>query len=436
MKRNVIAIVGRPNVGKSTLFNRIIGKSHSIVSEVEGVTRDRVKDSFDWKGTEYDIIDTGGFINNSKDIMSQQINIQSSIAQQESDLILLVMDSRQDITSTDRELAQIVLKSNKPYIFVLNKVDIKQLESNKDKFYELGLNEPILVSAQSGGNVGDLLDQISILLVKENVTDKQKYDFSVAIVGTPNVGKSSFINKILNKDYAIVTDIAGTTRDSIDSNIKYYNKVIRLIDTAGLRKKTKITEKIEFYSTVRTERSIEECDIAIVMLDSSKDFGKQEQDIIRNIIDKGKGMVLAVNKWDLISNKEETMDHYINNMIYKYRSISNYPIIFISVKENKRVRQILSKCLEVFNEKNKRIKTNVLNDWLNKILNQNPPPSVKGKNLKIKYVSQIRQNPPLFVFHSNFPEMFPVAYKRFLENQIRSEFGFNGVSMKISFRKK
>ena len=318
----------------------------------------------------------------------------------------------------------------------MNKIDTKQLESNKDKFYELGLDEPILVSAQSGGNVGDLLDQISNLLAKENITNKQKYDFSVAIVGTPNVGKSSFINKILNKDYAIVTDIAGTTRDSIDSNIKYYNKVIRLIDTAGLRKKTKITEKIEFYSTVRTERSIEECDIAIVMLDSSKDFGKQEQDIIRNIIDKGKGMVLAVNKWDLISNKKETMEQYVNNMIYKYRSISNYPIVFISVKENKRVRQILSKCLEVFNEKNKRIKTNALNDWLGKILNQNPPPSVKGKNLKIKYVSQIRQSPPLFVFHSNFPEMFPVSYKRFLENQIRSEFGFNGVSIKISFRKK
>lgn len=436
MKRNVVAIIGRPNVGKSTLFNRIIGKSHSIVSEVEGVTRDRVKDSFDWKGTEYDIIDTGGFVNNSKDIMSQQINIQSSIAQQESDLMLLIMDSRQDITSTDRELAQIVLKSNKPYVFVLNKVDTKQLESNKDKFYELGLDEPILVSAQSGANVGDLLDKVSNLIAKENVTNKQKYDFSVAIVGTPNVGKSSFINKILNKDYAIVTDIAGTTRDSIDSNIKYYNKIIRLIDTAGLRKKTKITEKIEFYSTIRTERSIEECDVAIVMLDSSKDFGKQEQDIIRNIIDKGKGMVLAVNKWDLISNKEETMEEYVNNMIYKYRSISNYPIVFISVKENKRVRQILSKCLEVFNEKNKRIKTNALNDWLGKILSQNPPPSVKGKNLKIKYVSQIRQSPPLFVFHSNFPEMFPIAYKRFLENQIRSEFGFNGVSMKISFRKK
>ena len=243
MKRNIIAIVGRPNVGKSTLFNRIIGKSHSIVSEIEGVTRDRVKDSFDWKGNEYDIIDTGGIVNNSKNVMSKQINIQSSIAQEESDLILLVMDSRQDLTSTDRELAQMVLKSNKPYIFVLNKVDTAKLESNKNKFYELGLTEPILVSAQSGNNMGDLLDEISGLLNKKNIGNRKRCDFSIAIVGTPNVGKSSFINKILNKDYAIVTDIAGTTRDSVDSNIKYYNKIIRLIDTAGLRKKTKITEK-------------------------------------------------------------------------------------------------------------------------------------------------------------------------------------------------
>ena len=267
MKRNVIAIIGRPNVGKSTLFNRIIGKSHSIVSEVEGVTRDRVRDSFTWRGTEYDIVDTGGFINKSKDFINQEINIQSDIAKEESDLILLMMDSRQEITSNDRELAYMITRLNKPYIFILNKVDNANLEYNKDKFYELGLKEPVLVSAQSGHNVGDLLDEISNSL--SNHTDnKIEPDFSVAIIGTPNVGKSSFINKILNKKHAIVSSVAGTTRDSVDSNIKYYSKNIRLIDTAGLRKKSKILEDIEFYSTVRTERSIDECDIAIVMLDS------------------------------------------------------------------------------------------------------------------------------------------------------------------------
>ena len=435
MKRNIISIIGRPNVGKSTLFNRIIGKSHSIVSEIEGVTRDRVKDSFVWQGNDYDIIDTGGFINNSKDLMNQEVNIQSSIAQNESDLILLVMDSREDITANDRELSQMVLRLGKPYIFVLNKVDSSSLESNKNKFYELGLKEPILISSQAGRNIGDLLDEVSLLLA-DNIKPKKEYDFSVAIIGTPNVGKSSFLNKILNTKYAIVTDVAGTTRDSVDSDIKYYNKNIRLIDTAGLRKKTKILEKIEFYSTIRTQRSIDECDIAIVMLDSSKEFGRQNQDIIRNVISKGKGMVLVVNKWDLIEDKTKIMNDYIDNILYKYYSLSNYPIIFISVKQNKRVREVLSQCLKVFNERNKKIKTNDLNNWLKNTIMKNPPPSVKGKNLKIKYVAQIRKNPPIFTFYTNHPDLFPISYKRFLENQIRANFGFKGVSIKISFRMK
>ena len=273
------------------------------------------------------------------------------------DLILLMMDSRQEITSNDRELAHMITRLNKPYIFILNKVDNTSLEYNKDKFYELGLKEPVLVSAQSGHNVGDLLDEISNSL--SNHTDnKIEPDFSVAIIGTPNVGKSSFINKILNKKHAIVSSIAGTTRDSVDSNIKYYNKSIRLIDTAGLRKKSKTLEDIEFYSTVRTERSIDECDIAIVMLDSTKEFGKQDQDIIRRIIAKGKGMVVVVNKWDLVNKKTETTNEYIDNITYKYPALSNYPIIFISVKENKRVRQVLSKCLTVSNERARKIKTN------------------------------------------------------------------------------
>ncbi len=435
MKRNVIAIIGRPNVVKSTLFNRIIGKSHSIVSEVEGVTRDRVKDSFIWNDFQYDIIDTGGFINNSKDLITKEVNIQSEIAKDESDLVLLMMDSRQDITSDDRELAQMILRSGKPYIFVLNKIDNKSLEHNKDKFYELGLSEPFLISAQSGHNIGDLLDEITNSLSHSTASDSE-FDFSVAIIGTPNVGKSSFINKILNKKYAIVTDIAGTTRDSVDSKITYYNKIIKLIDTAGLRKRSKVLEKIEFYSTVRTERSIDECDIAIVMLDGSKDFGKQDQDIIRGVISKGKGMVLVINKWDLVDVDTNTMKEFSENVIYKYQSLQHYPIISISVKENKRVRQVLSECLKVFNERSKKIKTNELNSWLAKVVAQNPPPSVKGKNLKIKFVSQIRKNPPLFVFYTNFPNLFPIHYKRYLENQIRTEFGFKGASMKISFRAK
>ena len=435
MKNSVISIIGRPNVGKSTLFNRIVGKNHAIVSKVEGVTRDRIMQSFSWAGKKYDIIDTGGFNENSKDLMSQEINMQSSIAQEQSDLILLVMDVRKEITSNDRELSQMVIRSGKPYIFVLNKVDNNTIESEKNKFYELGLLEPILVSAQTGYNVGDLLDQI-VSLIKEKTEISQNYDFSVAVIGMPNVGKSSFVNKILNRKQNIVTNIAGTTRDSIDSYLKYYSKTIRMIDTAGLRKSSKIKDEIEYYSSVRTERSIDECDIAIVMIDGNKGFDNQDRDIVRMVIDKGKGMLLIINKWDLIVKDSHTMNNYIKNLLHAYPSISHYPIIFTSIKENKRVQDVLLSCLRVYKDRIKKISTNQLNLWLNKIVNQNPPPSVKGKHLKIKFVSQIRVAPPLFVFFANHPQLFPVSYKRYLENQIRLEFDLKGVSIKISFRKK
>jgi len=262
------------------------------------------------------------------------------------------------------------------------------------------------------------------------------HDFSIAIIGTPNVGKSSLINKIMNKNLSIVTDIAGTTRDSVDSSINYFNHRIRLIDTAGLRKKSKITEDIEYYSTVRTGRIIDECDIVLMMLDITKDFGKQDQDIIRNIISKGKGLVIVINKLDLVKNKQESMSNYINKIRYKYSSLKNYPFIFTSVKENKRVRDVISTALEVNNNRSLKIKTRDLNLWLADVIKANPPVAIKGKNLKIKFVSQIRICPPLFVFHTNHPKLFSVPYKRYLENQLRLKFGFLGVSIKISFRSK
>ena len=435
MKKKLISIIGRPNVGKSTLFNRIIGQKKSIVSDMRGVTRDRVRGNFNWIDRDYDIIDTGGFIHNSKDLINIEVNIQSNMAQNESDLILLVMDSKEDITANDRELAQIVLRSGKPYIFVLNKIDQSNKEFNKNKFYELGLSEPMLVSAQTGYNIGDLLDKVAGLMpLSEQVEDP--CDYSIAVIGMPNVGKSSFVNKILNKKLSIVTNIAGTTRDSVDSFFKYYNKTIRLIDTAGLRKKSKIHEEIEFYSLIRTERALDEADIAIVMIDASLGFRKQDRDIVRMVVDQGKGMILAVNKWDLVEKDTDSMKNYIDEIVYQYPSIIHYPIIFTSISKNTRVQKVLSESLAVYDERNKKIKTNQLNLWLDKILKTNPPPSVKGKYLKIKYISQIRVAPPLFVFFTNHPNLFPIQYKRYLENQLRSEFGFKGVSIKISFRLK
>ena len=435
MKKMLISIIGRPNVGKSTLFNRIIGKKHAIVSAIEGVTRDRVRGTFDWINKEYDIVDTGGFVHNSKDLMNKEINIQSSVAQNEADLILLIMDIREEITSNDRELSQMVLRSGKPYIFVLNKVDQLKKEINKNKFYELGLKDPMLVSAQTGYNIGDLLDQV-IKLMPSRKQEQDSYDYSIAVVGMPNVGKSSFVNKVLNTQLSTVTNIAGTTRDSIDSFFQYYNTAIRLIDTAGLRKKSKINEDIEFYSLIRTKKALEESDVAIVITDSILGFRKQDRDIVRMVIDEGKGMVLVVNKWDLIDKDTDSMKNYLKKIVSQYPSIVHYPIIFTSITENKRVQSVVSESLKVCKERRKKIKTKALNVWLDKILKQNPPPSVKGKHLKIKYISQIRSAPPLVIFFTNYPQLFPVSYKRYLENQIRLEFGFKGVSIKVSFRKK
>ena len=435
MKKSTIAILGRPNVGKSTLFNRIVGKTHSIVSPIEGVTRDRISDSFNWRGEDYNIIDTGGFIHNSKQTINKEVNLQSSLAHDTSDLILFLMDSRSDITANDRELAQKIIRSGKPYIFVLNKIDTQALESNKDKFYELGLEEPVLVSAQTGYNIGNLLDVI-VSKLPGNKSSNDLYDFSIAVIGMPNVGKSSFVNRILNKKQSIVTNIAGTTRDSVDSYFRYFNKTIKLIDTAGLRKKTKIKEDIEFYSLLRTNRSIDDCDVSVVIIDAIQGFGNQDRDIVRMIIDKGKGMVLVVNKWDLIEKDSRTMNNYLKEIIHNYPSIEHYPIIFTSVLENKRIQDVLSECLRVYDEGGKKIKTNELNNWLNKILSINPPPAVKGKHLKIKYISQVRNHPPLFTFFTNHPNLFPISYKRYLENQLRQTFGFDGVSLKISFRQK
>ena len=432
MKKKLISIIGRPNVGKSTLFNRIIGQKKSIVSDIKGVTRDRVTGSFNWLNREYSVVDTGGFIHNSKDLINREVNIQSDIAQNESDLILLIMDSRQEITSNDRELAQIVLRLGKPYIFVLNKVDQSDKEINKNKFYELGLDEPMLVSAQTGYNIGDLLDKVADMIPTTN--DVAEFcDCNLAVIGMPNVGKSSFVNKILNKNLSIVSNIAGTTRDSVDSFLKYYNKTIRLVDTAGLRKRSKIKEEIEFYSLIRTERSLEEADVAIVMIDAKLGFRKQDRDIVRMVINQGKGMVLVVNKWDLVNKDTDSMKIYIDQIVHQFPSIGHYPIVFTSVTSNKRVQIVLSEAIEVYERRNYKLKTKDLNNWLDTILQINPPPAVKGKYLKIKYVSQIRSAPPLFVFFTNHPDLFPIQYKRFLENQIRSEFNLKGVSIKISF---
>ena len=437
MKRKaLITIIGKPNVGKSTLFNRVIGEKKSIVSSIEGVTRDRVYGTYDWLGHIYDIIDTGGFVLNENDIMNENIKIQLDIAKDESDFIIFVVDGKTEITSNDQELAKNIRKLKKPYQLVVNKVDKQKDDNSNFHYYDLGLGDPIFISAEHGRNIGDLLDVIASS-VSYDIDSEVEEDFiNLAIAGMPNVGKSSLVNCIINKEKSIVTDIAGTTRDAVDSYITYYNDEFRLIDTAGIRKKSKLLDDIEYYSSVRSFRAIDESDITAIVIDVSKGVSKQDRNIISYIIDKGKGLLIVLNKWDLIEKDNYTLKNIQDDMIASYPMLAYFPIMFISVKNNLRVRDVLKNARKVYHERQKTIRTNDLNNFLEKAVYHYPPPSVNGKFLKIKYITQLAQRPPLFALYCNHPHLFTINYKRYFENQLRKTFGFQGSPIRISFRKK
>ena len=437
MANKTLAILGRPNVGKSTLFNRLLGSRKAIVSSIEGVTRDRIYSTFDWLGNDFDIIDTGGFLPKEKDIMNKHIQNQAQIAIKEADLIIFLVDGKSEITSSDRILADIVKKSEKPSILVVNKIDSLEQTEQINEFFELGLGDPIPISAMHGRNVGEMLD-VAVDKIPENKKAYKKYksDVDLALIGMPNVGKSSLMNALLKEEKSIVTDIPGTTRDSIDSYINYFGKTIRLIDTAGLRKRTKVKDEIEFYSTVRTNKVITECNIAALMIDADKGFDKQDKDIIRAIVKLGKGLVIVVNKWDLIEKDDMTMKQIIDDIHHEYSGTKHYPILFISVKNNLRLQKVIESAVEVHKRLISKIKTRLLNEIVQKIISKNPPPAVKGKHLKIKYSAQVKHSPPIFAIFMNHPDLVPISYKRYIENQLRKEIDLLGVPIKISFRKK
>ena len=435
-RKPLITIIGKPNVGKSTLFNRIIGEKKSIVSPVEGVTRDRVYGTYDWLGKMYDIIDTGGFVLNENDIMNQNIKIQLDIAKDESDFIVFIVDGKTEITSNDLELAKNIRKLKKPFQLVVNKVDKKTDDNRNYHYYDLGLGDPIFTSAEHGRNIGDLLDIVAVNVSHEIKDINEEKYINLAIAGMPNVGKSSLVNCITNQQKSIVTNIAGTTRDAIDSYITYYNDEFRLIDTAGIRKKSKLLDDIEYYSSVRSFRAIDESDITAVVIDVSKGLSKQDRNIINYIIDKGKGLLIVLNKWDLIEKDNYTLKNIQDDIIASYPTTAYFPMMFISVKNNLRVRDILKNARKVFYERQRTIKTNDLNKFLEKTVYNYPPPSVNGKFLKIKYITQLAQSPPLFALYCNHPQLFTINYKRYFENQLRKTFGFEGSPIRISFRKK
>ncbi len=432
-----IAILGRPNVGKSTLFNRLVGARKSIVSPIEGVTRDRIYSTFEWVGYNFNLIDTGGFLPKENDIMNRHIQEQARVAIEDADLIIFLVDGQSDITSSDRILADMVKRAQRKSILVVNKIDSLSLDNNINNFFELGLGDPIAVSASHGRNIGEMLD-----LVVENLPDEenkfknQSSDINLAIVGMPNVGKSSLMNALLKEEKSIVTNIAGTTRDSIDSYMNYFGKTIRIIDTAGLRKRAKVKDDIEFYSAVRTNKVIVECDIAILMIDADKGFDKQDKDIIRSIIKLGKGLMIAINKWDLIEKDNSTMNDLIKDIHYSYSATQHFPILFISVKNNLRLQSILDTTLKIHRRITSKVSTPLLNELIQKIVKDTPPPAVKGKHLKIKYAAQPRHSPPIFAIFMNHPNLVPISYKRYIENKLRKELDLEGVPIKISFRKK
>lgn len=435
MPNPTIAILGKPNVGKSTLFNRLVGSGHSIVSAEEGVTRDRIYGRFDWCGREFNLIDTGGYIPSSEDIIENQVRLQAEIAVNEADMVILLVDGRSPITTSDQYLAEQIQKSEKPYILAVNKIDELKMEESALSFYELGLGEFYTLSAQNNRSVGDLLDGVMAKLPEKDFKDEHEKDaVNLAIVGMPNVGKSSLMNSLLQEEKSIVTPIAGTTRDSIDSFLRYNKQDFRLIDTAGLRKKSKIIGDIEFYSTVRTFRVIQDCDLAAVLIDADKGFDNQDKDIIRHVIDSGKGLVIVVNKWDLLEKDTHTQKEYRLDIIGEYPLLAYYPILFISVSHNLRTREVLKISLEVYKERQRKLKTSDVNDFINKAMAYHSPPILKGKNITIKYGTQVHHSPPIFAFFSNHPNDIPLQYKRYLENRLRDNFGFNGVPIKISFR--
>jgi len=432
-----IAILGRPNVGKSTLFNRLVGSRKSIVSPIEGVTRDRIYSSFEWVGYNLNLIDTGGFLPKENDVMNKHIQEQARVAIKDADLIIFLVDGQSDITSSDRVLSDMVKKAQRESVLVVNKIDSLSMNDNINIFFELGLGDPIPISASHGRNVGEMLD---ILVSKLPHLDKKeinnKNDINLAIVGMPNVGKSSLMNALLQEEKSIVTNIAGTTRDSVDSYINYFGKSIRIIDTAGLRKRAKVNDDIEFYSAIRTNKVIVECDIAVLMVDADKGFDKQDKDIIRNIIKLGKGLIIAINKWDLIEKDSSTMNDLIKDIHYSYSATKHFPILFISVKNNLRLQSILDTALKIHNRLVTKVSTPSLNELIQKIVKNNPPPAVKGKHLKIKYIAQPRHSPPIFAIFMNHPNLVPISYKRYIENSLRRELDLEGVPIKISFRKK
>lgn len=431
----IVAIVGRPNVGKSTLFNRLTESRAAIVDPTSGTTRDRHYGKSEWGGKEFTIIDTGGYISGSDDVFETEINKQVKMAVEECDVVLFMADVTTGTTTPDLAVADMLRKSKKPVIIVVNKVDNSQREMDVAEFYSLGLGDVFAVSATSGSGTGDLLDEV-IKYVKDEPEKTDDEIPKIAVVGRPNVGKSSFINALLEEDRNIVTPVAGTTRDTIHTRFNKFGFDFWMLDTAGLRKKSKVTEDIEFYSVLRSIRAIEESDVAILMLDATQGLESQDLNILHLVEKNHKGLVVIVNKWDLVEKETNTAKQYEEIIFEKTAPFRDFPIVFTSVLTKQRIFKALEQAMEVAENRKRRIKTSELNEFFLPLIEEFPPPAIKGKYIKIKYVTQIPAHYPTIVFFCNMPQYIKEPYKRFLENKLRSHFNFHGSPVRIFFRQK
>ncbi len=434
---NIVAIVGRPNVGKSTLFNRLTESRDAIVKEVSGVTRDRLYGKGDWNGYSFSVIDTGGYIKGSEDIFEEEIRKQVEIAIQEATVIVFMVDVTTGIVDLDETVAALLRKSKKPIFIAANKVDNNDRIGLSAEFYQFGLGDVFDLSATNGSGTGELLDELVKHFSKEDLTTLEKDELPrIAIVGRPNVGKSSLVNALTGEERNIVTSISGTTRDSINTRYKAFGFDFLLIDTAGIRKKSKVTEDIEYYSVLRSVRTIENADVCIFMIDAEEGLQKQDLHIYYIIEKNSKGVVVLINKWDLIDKDQNTMNKFEEKIRSELAPFNDVPIIFTSAINKQRIHKALEATMMVYENRTKKIPTSQLNDVMLEIIQATPPPAMKGKYIRIKFVQQLPTHAPSFAFFCNLPQYIPDSYKRFLENRLRERFDFCGVPIKIFFRKK